>query len=49
MQCKGPCLPHCYSDQLIIFFIGLILGVMITLIIINYNNKHNKSKLYKLN
>lgn len=30
MKCKGPCLPHCYNKNKILFLlIGIILGIVI--------------------
>ncbi len=41
MNCKGPCLPHCYYKNIIIgIIIGLIIGLIIELII------KNKKEIY---
>ncbi len=29
-ECEGPCLPHCYSENL---FIGILLGILIGIIL----------------
>ena len=42
MNCKGPCLLHCYyKNSLILIFIGIIIGYYI-------NNQINNKKIEKL-
>ena len=46
IDCKGPCLFHCYNKNTILFsLIGFILGYLTYFIIISQNKKH-KTKLH---
>ena len=49
MNCNGPCLQHCYykDNNLLIFFIGFVVGIVIKMIYDRCNNKkinNNKNK-----
>jgi hypothetical protein len=47
-NCKGPCLPHCYSktnNYFLFFMIGIVLGMILYHIIVKYcYNTNEKDK-----
>ena len=38
MNCKGPCLPHCYKFNLCLFFFGILIGYFGSILFKNKNS-----------